>query len=111
MFLGGSGVGIAIVWLLLMVAVFWLLIVRPQRRRMVELRQLQAALQEGDEIVTTAGIFGTVTSLDDETLVVEIAPGTSVKLARGAVAQRIDPTGSDDHGTDQPDDDGPISGS
>jgi preprotein translocase subunit YajC len=90
-------VELAIAWLLLMVAAFWFLIVRPQRRRMVELQQLQRALAVGDEVVTTAGIYGTIRGLDDRTVELEIAPGTRIRLARGAIGQRVGPppTGDD----------------
>jgi preprotein translocase subunit YajC len=98
---------LAIVWLLLVVVAFYFLIVRPQRRRMMEMRILQSNLQVGDEVVTTAGIFGVVQEIDPETVRLEIAPGTTIRLARGAVTQRLgadDPTGDPEPG------DGPLPG-
>lgn len=80
---------LAIAWLLLMVAAFWFLIVRPQRRRMLEMHELQRGLSVGDEVVTTAGIYGTVRGLDEATVELEIAPATTIRLARGAIAQRV----------------------
>ena len=58
---------------------FWLLVLRPQRRRAQEQRTLHESVAVGDEIVTLGGLLGRVKSIDetDDTLEVEIAPGTS----------------------------------
>ena len=79
------------IYLVILVAAFYLLIVRPQRRQSMVRRQLLAAVEVGDEIVTSGGVYGTVLAIDDETLDVEIAEGVVVKVARGAVAARIGP--------------------
>lgn len=79
----------AYIYLGILVVAFYALVVLPQRRRMIAVRSLQAALREGDEVVTTSGIFGRVTRLDEAVADVEIAPGTVIRLARGAIAQRI----------------------
>lgn len=104
---------LAIIWLLLIVAAFWFLIVRPQRRRMVEMRALQSGLSEGDDVITNAGFYGVVVELDDTTVMLEIAPGTVVKLARGAIVQSMgDDAPSDDDGDSSDDADeapGPVS--
>ena len=67
----------------------WVLFILPQQRRIKAHQALVAVLAEGDEVMLTSGLFGTITSLDDEVLHVEVAPGTVVRVARGAVAQRI----------------------
>ena len=74
-------------------ALFWLFIIRPQRRRMQEQRTLHESVAVGDEIVTLGGLLGRVRSIDedDDTLEVEIAPGTYVKVVRRGVAAVIDP--------------------
>ena len=61
---------------------------RELRRRM----DLQAALQLGDEVMTTSGIYGTVRQLDDAHVWIEVAPGTVIKLALRAVASKVDDT-------------------
>jgi len=81
----------ALIYLAILVVAFFLLIVLPQRRRMAAHRALVDAMSVGDEIVTTAGIHGTVRRLDEATLELEIAPGVVVTLARGAVSQRRRP--------------------
>lgn len=99
---------LAILWLLLLVAAFYFLLVRPQRRQMAAMRELQASLGEGDEIVTTSGLYGRVVALDDVSVQLEIAPGTVVRLARGAVGRRLvdDAPGDlpDERGDEGPDD-------
>ena len=76
-------------YLIILVALFvlmWLLLIRPQRRRRAEQTQLQDVLEPGDEILTAGGIHGTVRGIEDEIVHVEVAPGTTVRLARRAVA-------------------------
>ena len=68
---------------------FWLLIIRPASRRQKELVRMQTALSTGDEVMLTSGIFGRLTSIEDDHLTVEIADGVAVKIARGAVAQVV----------------------
>ena len=81
--------------LIIIVAMFvllWLLLIRPQRQRQVAQRQLIASVEVGDEILTAGGVYGRVRALGDEDdLVVEIAPGTEVRLARRAVAGIVRP--------------------
>jgi preprotein translocase subunit YajC len=76
------------------VAVFVLFVVLP-RRRIRAVEAVQSQLTEGDEIMTTAGLFGRITRLEQETFDLEIAPGTVVRFARGAVGRRIVPTAPD----------------
>ena len=77
----------------LVLAVFWLLILRPQQRRQRELRALQSSLTTGSDVMLTSGIYGTVNSTNDDHVLVDIAPGVTVKVARGAVGRRIDEPG------------------
>lgn len=87
-----------IIYFVLIAVAFWALIVLPQRRRVQGMRVLQSSLREGDEIVTTSGIFGRIVGLDDAVAEVEVAPGTVIRLARGAVGQRVGGLGGDEDG-------------
>ena len=90
---------LVIVWLVLMPAgLFYLLIWRPQQRRMVAIRRLQAELSEGDDVLTTSGIYGRITKLGDTDADLEIAPGTVIHVARGAIGQRLAPDDVPDAG-------------
>ena len=77
-------------------ALFWLLIIRPNRRRQAEQTALIANVEVGDEIVTAGGLFGHVKSVADDELLVEIAPGTNVRIARRAVAGVVGPEEEDE---------------
>jgi preprotein translocase subunit YajC len=66
-------------------ALFWLLIIRPASRRQKDQSRMQSALAEGDRVMLTSGIFGTVTEMTDEGLMVEVAPGVALRVARGAI--------------------------
>jgi preprotein translocase subunit YajC len=65
---------------------FWLLLIRPQRRRQRAQEQMLTALRVGDEIVTAGGIYGEITALHEDEVQVEIAEGIEVRMARRAVA-------------------------
>ena len=69
----------------ILVALLWLLVLRPQRRRVTEHTALISNLSVGDEIVTAGGMYGRITAMDDEVLTVEIAPDITVRVARGAI--------------------------
>jgi preprotein translocase subunit YajC len=64
---------------------FWLFIIRPTSKRQRELRTMQSSLDVGDEVVLTSGIFGTVQSVEDGEVHLEIATGVTVKVARAAI--------------------------
>jgi preprotein translocase subunit YajC len=77
----------------------WLLLVRPQARRQRELAHMQSALEVGDEVILTSGLFGTIRALDERVAHVEIADGVTIRVARGAVGQvvREDDSTAPDH--------------
>ena len=98
---------VALLYLGILVAAFLLLIVRPQRRQMAAHRALVASLEVGDEVVTSGGIYGTIRGIDDGTVDLEVSPGIVLRVARGAIGQRVGPDedtdelegpADDDHG-------------
>jgi preprotein translocase subunit YajC len=82
---------VAFLPLVLMGVVFYFLLIRPQNARRRAQMQMQAEIGVGDEIVTTAGIYGTITEIEDEygTVILEVAPNTQIRVARTAIAQRM----------------------
>ena len=72
--------------LVAMFALLWLFLIRPQRRRAQAHRELLTKVEVGDEVLTVGGLIGRVRSVQDEELVLEIAPGTEVRVARRSVA-------------------------
>ena len=81
--------------LILIVAMFallWLFLIRPQRARAQAHRELLTRVDIGDEILTVGGLYGNVIEIDeDDDLMLEIAPGTQVRIARRAVAAVVPP--------------------
>ena len=71
---------------ILIAVVFWLLLIRPQRRRQRVQQDMHANLRVGDEIVTAGGIYGDITAIEGDEVYLEIADGVQVRVARRAVA-------------------------
>ena len=65
--------------------IFWLLIIRPASRQRKKVAELQAALQVGDDIILTSGIFGTIVGLADDHVEVEVAPQLVIQVVRPAI--------------------------
>lgn len=70
---------------------FWFLVIRPTSRRQKELARMQSSLKPGDEVMLTAGIFGTLRTADGDQVHVEIADGVLVTVARGAIGAVTQP--------------------
>ena len=81
----------ALLPILLLVVLMYFLLIRPQQRRMRQQQAMLSAVEEGDEILTSSGLYGFITAMEGETIWVEIAEGVEVRVAKGAVARRITP--------------------
>ena len=77
-------------FLFVLVGGFYLLAVRPQKARLRAVQHTQASLAAGQQVMTTAGLYGTVVAVDDEDVRLEVAPGVELRFARGAVARVVD---------------------
>jgi len=73
-----------------MLVLFWVLIVLPQRRRRQKQVAMLAQLAAGDDVITAGGLYGSVHDVADDHIVLEIAPETRVRVAKSAVAARVD---------------------
>jgi preprotein translocase subunit YajC len=71
---------------IILIAVMYFLMIRPQMKRAKEHRAMLDKLSRGDEVITNGGIAGTVTEIGDSFLTVEIASGVQVRLQKGAIA-------------------------
>jgi preprotein translocase subunit YajC len=78
------------VWLGLMVALFYFMLIRPQKRREKERQALLGAVKTGDRVLFGGGFLGVVANVKDKTLVVKIADNVKVEIVRGAVTQVLD---------------------
>ena len=68
-------------------AIFWLLMIRPQMKRAKEHKALLGAMQKGDEVVTQGGVIGKITKLGDAFVSIEVANGVELQLQRAAIIQ------------------------
>ena len=82
---------ISILFIAAMLVLMWALLIQPQRRRQQKQARLLAELAAGDEVVTLGGLYGRVQSVDEDAVVLEIAPETNVRVAKSAVAARAAP--------------------
>lgn len=82
-----GGMSSTLIMLVLMVGVFYFLLIRPQRKRDKEAKEMMAALKKGDKIVTIGGIRGTVTSVKETTVVVKVDTDTRIEFNKSAISQ------------------------
>lgn len=74
---------------ILLIAVGWFILIRPQQARIREQRAMVESLEVGDRVVTAGGIHGRITMLDAETVRVEVAPQIELTIARPAIMRRL----------------------
>jgi preprotein translocase subunit YajC len=86
---GGAAPFGDIMFLVLLFAVFYFLLIRPQQKRAKEHKKMVEAVAKGDEVVTNGGIAGKVLEVGDAFLTVNIAEGVDIKLQRSAVSQTL----------------------
>jgi preprotein translocase subunit YajC len=85
----GGGLGQFLPIILLFVGM-WFLIIAPQRKRQKAHDKMLKELQSGDEIVTTGGLYGTITNVKDDRFVVKIADNAKIELGKGFVSSKIE---------------------
>lgn len=95
-----------LLFFVVILAVFWLFLIRPARRQQRAQAALHAALTVGDRVVLSSGIFATIVALSDDRAEVEIAPGTVITVARQVVVRRLEDEPAAD--TDTPSDESPA---
>jgi len=85
---GGSSWTLLLMMGLIFGAMYFLMI-RPQQRRRREAEAMQRSISVGDEVLTIGGLYGTVVEIDDESAILEVAPGVENRYARGAISRVI----------------------
>jgi preprotein translocase subunit YajC len=85
---GGSILSFLILPLLLVGGYF--LLIRPQRKRQRDAATMQSSLGEGDEVITTSGIYGFITGIEGDVFWLEIDDNVQIRVARQAVARKVD---------------------
>ncbi len=77
-------------FLIVIFALFYFVMIRPQRKRQKDQQQMMANLQKGDRVMTIGGIFGTIDSIGEDSIVIKVEGGTTLRVARNAVNIRKD---------------------
>jgi len=75
---------------LVLIAAFYFLILRPARSRQAAQAAVRSKLEPGVQAMTTSGLFGTVTAIDGDKVVLEIAPGVQVRFVAAAIGQVVE---------------------
>jgi len=84
--------------LIVLIGAFWLLVLRPNKKRQLAAARLRNSLAIGQRVVTTSGLFGTIVGIGDESFDLEIAPGVTATWLKGAISRVIPPTTTDGEG-------------
>jgi preprotein translocase subunit YajC len=80
-----QSVWVSLMPFVLMIGIFYVLVLLPMRRRQKKIQDFQSALKVGDRVITTSGIYGSVTRLDEKTVQVQIADRVRVDVARASI--------------------------
>jgi len=83
---GGGFNWTIIIFLVLIFAIFYFLMIRPQRKKQKEQQELMQSLQKGDRVITVGGIYGQIESLSEDSIVLKVESGATIRVARGSVA-------------------------
>jgi len=95
---GSSGGGLApLLMIVLLFGAMYFLFIRPNKRRRQQQIEMQSTIGPGDEILTVGGLYGTVQEIDDERVVLEVAPGVTNQYSRQAISSVV-------HSANQPED-------
>lgn len=76
----------SLIFMIVIFAVFYFLLIRPQAKRAKEHKQMVSALNKGDEVITSGGIYGKLSNVSEDLVEVDIADGTTVKMQRQAIS-------------------------
>jgi len=75
-----------IIFLVLIFGIFYFLMIRPQRKRQKQHQEMVEELKRGDKVITTGGIYGQIESISQDSVVLKVESGTTIRIARGSVA-------------------------
>jgi preprotein translocase subunit YajC len=86
---GGGGLLFPLLMIVGLFAIFYFLLIRPNKRRRQTMERLQSELSVGDEVMTSSGLYGTVAELDEKTVILETSEGVYSRYARGAIMEVV----------------------
>ena len=83
---GPGGIFTTLLPFILMFAVFYFLLIRPQQRKAKKHQEFLSQLRKGDEVLTTGGVYGIITGIAEKVITLEISNDVKVKVSRSAIA-------------------------
>jgi preprotein translocase subunit YajC len=86
---GGAGGYQALIPLLLMFAVFYFILIRPQQKKQKSQREMLQNLKTGDQVITSGGLYGSIVAIDEQKITLRIAENVKVEVGRSFVASRV----------------------
>lgn len=92
-----------VIIMVLMLAVMYVLMIRPQRQRQAQQQAMIDSASVGDDVLTTGGIYGTISEVEGDDIVVEIANGVSVHMTRRGIAAVLPPEVEDEEEEEEED--------
>ena len=101
---GGGSLFFPLLMIVGLFAIFYFLLIRPNRRRRQVVEKLQSQLSVGDEVMTSSGLYGTVAEIDEKTVILETSEGVYSRYARAAIVEVVSSAGQEAE-SDQP---GPV---
>ncbi len=81
---GGSNY-MSLIFIVAVFAIFYFILIRPQQKRAKQQKEFLANLKKGDKIITSGGLYGTITGISDDSVTIEIAEKVRVKVDKGTV--------------------------
>lgn len=101
---GGAASILPLVFIGLIFVAMYFLMIRPQRRRLREQQEMQRSISEGDEVLTTSGVYGFVVAMEDDVVWLEIAENVEIRIAKGAISKVVQQADSGVTAADEVDD-------
>lgn len=79
---------VTIIWFVVLIGVFYFFLIRPQQTRTKKHKELVSELKVGDQVVTIGGIYGTIRTIKEKEIVLEIANGVRITVAKNAISRK-----------------------
>jgi preprotein translocase subunit YajC len=85
---GPSGIlGSPLIMMMVVLGIFYVMLILPQQRQRKKMQAMLGALKSGDKVITNAGIYGTISGIDGDTVILKIADQVKIRIARSAISQ------------------------
>ena len=85
---GSASVMPTILFGILIIAVMYFILIRPQRKKQKEHEELMSELRKGDRVITTSGIYGQIESLSEESIILKVESGVNIRVTRGSIGTK-----------------------